>query len=284
MSDPVPVKSDTTSVAAAAVAIKPPVFDETAVARWFSIIESQFILANITVSSTKFHHVLSNLPVRVLNQVNDDVIQSACYDKLKTALTNLFSQSKPELFDSLVTQNQITFTKPTQYLRELRKIATPLALGEDFLRIKFIKALPNNIRPIIATYDTSTSLEELARVSDTLMSYNVTCGAQVNQVYTSRPSYSHRDPTGGNMTVNYVHSSIPVGVRAFHDKQRPRVCRYHLYYGQNAKSCKPWCMLSSSKVGLNMLPSSRRPSRSSSPSRSPSRPGTNQPLLDFSEN
>lgn len=109
------VKNECISVAAAAVTVKPPAFDETAVVRWFNNIESQFLLANITVPSTKFHHVLSNLPVKVLNQISEDIIKSTCYEKIKEELVNLFTRSKQELFDSLITQNQITFTKPTQY-------------------------------------------------------------------------------------------------------------------------------------------------------------------------
>lgn len=254
--------NSSTPAESAAVAVKPPLFDESAVTRWFSIIESQFVLANITTASTKFHHVLSNLPVKILNQVSDDVIQSADYDKLKTSLIDLFSRSKPELFDSLINKNPITFTKPTQYLNELRKIATPLGLGEDFLKIKFIKALPDNIRPLIATYDSNTTLEELARVSDTLMSYNMSYGAQVSQVNTNK----HGDPAVANRNyTNYTTSTIPIGIRAFHNKQRPKVCRYHLYYGKNAKSCKPWCIINTSNSLLNILPSSRTSSRSSSP-------------------
>ena len=46
---------------AATVTVKPPPFDETSVTRWFTTVESQFVLAKITVASIKFHHILSNL-------------------------------------------------------------------------------------------------------------------------------------------------------------------------------------------------------------------------------
>lgn len=35
-----------------------------------------------------------------------------------------------------------------------------------------VKALPNTIRPLLVTYDASTTLEELARVADTLLDYS----------------------------------------------------------------------------------------------------------------
>lgn len=277
---------DQKEVLSAAVAVKPPPFDETSVSRWFSIIESQFVLAGITRSATKFHHILANLPVRVINQLSDSVVSSADYDQLQKSLVSLFARSKPELFDTLVSQNQIVMQKPTVYLQHLRKIASQLDVNDDFLRIKFLKALPSSIRPMLVTYDPATSLEELARVADTLLAYNSDhvqsnvlnvsedpCSKcsnyNVNHVQQAR-STRNRGPgivsvTGSRSNApDFSHSSLPMGVRAFHMNQRPRVCRYHIYYGSNAKSCKRWCILSSSS--LNILPDSRPSSRSASPS------------------
>ena len=174
--------------------------------------------------------------------------------------------------------------KPTVYLQHLHKIAAQLDVKDDFLKIKFLRALPNTIRPLLVTYDSATSLEELARVADTLLAYssdttqsnvlNVSantynpCSGNVYHVQQNR-SDRNRGPgsgtsiTSGSSGVDFSHASIPTGVRAFHRNQRPRVCRYHLYYGNNAKSCKKWCFLSSPKH--NILPDSRPSSRSSSP-------------------
>ena len=178
---------------AAAVSVKPPAFDDTSVSRWFKIVESQFLLSNITASTTKFHHIIANLPVRVLNQLSDAVIASMCYNDLKNALESLFAKSKSELFDTLMNQHKILCTKPTVYLQELRKLAAPLDVTDDFLRIKFLKALPNNIRPLLVTYDSTTSLEELARVADTLLDYSGS-----NQPSTIQQA--------GSSTVSYVGS------------------------------------------------------------------------------
>ena len=281
-------KPDPSSAVTAAVKVKPPAFDDSSVTRWFKIVESQFLLARITVSSTKFHHIIANLPVKVLNQLSDSVIASESYDDLKKALEGLFTKSKPELFDTLVNQHRILCTKPTLYLQDLRKISAPLDITDDFLRIKFLKALPDNLRPVLASYDCNTSLEELARVADTLLEYggghqatstvNIqSYGNHVSYVGNSADSrgahYASVQPyqpnrgsnTQGSTTSvpDYSQVSTPIGVRAFHAKQRPKVCRYHLYYGKNAKSCKSWCVLSSPH--LNILPNSR----SSSPAPRP---------------
>ena len=117
---------------------------------------------------------------------------------------------------------------------------------------------------MLVTYDASTTLEELARVADMLLDYNGTnqSVSMVNEEKrggASRQSRfeqcdNSRSQSGrGSDTRNYFSNSgdlslqsIPLGIRAFHPSQKPKVCRYHLYFGKNAKACKKWCILSSS--------------------------------------
>ena len=240
---------------AASVTVKPPPFDETSVTRWFTIVESQFVLAKITVASIKFHHILSNLPLRVINQVSDEVIQS---QQLKRALISLFTKSKPELFDSLVNQNNILCDKPSNYLRELRKVTTQLGVDDSFIKLKFLKALPGNIRLLLVTYEDGTSLEELAGVAETLLAYgsnNFGASSQPNVSMVesrqgcrsiTRNGENFRGSSSTSAASVFSKTVIPIGVRSFHGGQRPQVCRYHLHYGNKAKSCKRWCILSSS--------------------------------------
>ncbi|KAF2351062.1 hypothetical protein FHG87_018184, partial [Trinorchestia longiramus] len=136
---------------ASAVSIKPPVFNNALLARWFTILDSQFALANITVSSTKFHHAFSSLPMKVVNRFNDTIIREFSYKGVKNAVIKEYSRSAPELFDSLMSQNNVMCGKPSAYLSYLRNIATVNGLGvsQKFLGIKFIKGLPESIRPLI---------------------------------------------------------------------------------------------------------------------------------------
>ena len=106
------------------MAVKPPLFEEGSVRRWFKILKSQFSLANISTSRTKFNHVLANIPMSVLNKVSESAISSNDYDIIKTALHDLYDKSKPELFDTLMSKTNIMCTKPSVFLNELRKIGT----------------------------------------------------------------------------------------------------------------------------------------------------------------
>ncbi|XP_076038153.1 uncharacterized protein LOC143023506 [Oratosquilla oratoria] len=259
--------SSTHSTTSAAVAVRPPPFDEASPARWFSLLEAQFALANITVPQTKFNHALANLTIPVLNQLDDDVVTSGDYDRLKKALINVLTRSPPELFDALVHQNNIMYDKPTTFLRELRTIGKQLGVDDDFIRLKFLRAVPSDIRPLLVTH--AGSLDELARVADTLIAHgHGNKGISASSVNKPVPRAPRSDSVpvfrSGNPTTRVsTPTTFPLGLTPFYDGQRPRVCRYHLFYGNSARTCKQWCILS--HTSANVLPSSRPNSRSSSP-------------------
>lgn len=264
------------------IRVKPPTFDESSATRWFQILESQFIISKITVSSTKFHHALSNLPLNVLKKLDDTMITCNDYDVLKDKIITMFTKPAPELFDNIVSQHHLTCQKPSVYLNELKQIAVQSNLGltDDFLKIKFLKGLPDSIRPILVSHNAST-LDELARFADTLISFmpvqssishisrpprkpsNVRFSNNDNPNYNPSYNRSHNpSPNNGPYSRNpstpmtqYHDDSIPINIRAFNHKQRPQICRFHLYYGPRARSCKQWCMLAS--TSSNVLPHSR---------------------------
>lgn len=61
------------------------------------------------------------------------------------------------------------------------------------------------------------------------------------------------------------------GLTPFHEGQRPKVCRAHLFFGAQARTCKPWCQWPSRSANLRVQPSSR----SASPARVPPSPQGN---------
>lgn len=268
-SDEKEVAAEQTSFSNSHVAVKPPVFDENSSARWFAVLESQFVLGHISSSSTKFHHVLANLPLQVANKIPDDVFTCNVYETLKNAVIGLFARSPSELFDTIMAKDNVLPTKPSIYLQEIRRIGTQLGLHDNFLKMKFLKALPDSIRPMLIIYQAS-SLEELARVADTLLEYSPQ--PSVNSSYSDLPA-SHPAPSNippidhhaANISSHrhQPRETIPIDIRPFYADQKPQVCRAHLYFGESARSCRSWCILASSSV--NVLPNSRPPSRSSSP-------------------
>ena len=153
-------------------------------------------------------------------------------------------------------------------------------LPPEFVKMYFLNAMPQNTRPNLVSC--SFSLDEMAHLADNLLEYNY----QNNPSY--MPNMHYQNVSNVNRSNDYSRSShfthgstdyklssslsdfaatlIPIGVRAFNNKQRTKVCRFHLYNGNYAKKCKRWCFKNNSSI--NTLPESRPSSRSASPQRS----------------
>ena len=82
--------------------IKTPEFMETAVNGWFSILEAQFHLRNITASTTKFYTVISSLPAEVVDETPITILESKKYEEIKQSLIEAHERTKPELLDKLM--------------------------------------------------------------------------------------------------------------------------------------------------------------------------------------
>ena len=96
------------------VKVKIPIFMGKSVSNWFIIAEAQFNLARITISSTKFYHIIANLPTTVLDKLDKSTITDPDYVKLKLAIVDRYEKSKPELFRRTLTSKTMT-GKPSVY-------------------------------------------------------------------------------------------------------------------------------------------------------------------------
>ena len=118
-------------------------FDEQSASRWSKIREP--------INNDISHYVPSRtgyLLVGVANRLSDESIENANYEELKKSILDVFNKSAPELFESIVGRNNISMTKATLYINEIRKIGQLLGLNDYFLKTKFMKGLPDTIRPI----------------------------------------------------------------------------------------------------------------------------------------
>ena len=61
------------------VNIKAPEFMETAVNGWFTILEAQFHLQNVTASKTKFYAVISSLLAEEVGKLPNAILASQDY-------------------------------------------------------------------------------------------------------------------------------------------------------------------------------------------------------------
>lgn len=249
------------------VAIKPSEFCEASANGWFSILEAQFQLANITTNQTKFFTALSSFPANLVQRLAPEIITGRDYDQLRASVLALVERSKPELFESLIS-GEIMTGRPSAYLSALTRTAQKVGVGEDFIRHRFLQNQPSNIAPVLAA-QTTLSLNQLGSLADELQTMTGTkeSHSTISAVGTSTVSNS---ATRNN---NSFHSSV----KPFRDNQRAKICRAHIYYGMYARNCRPWCQWPNKK-NCAIEANSSANSRSNSPARS------NQESLNFKRN
>ncbi|XP_045111053.1 uncharacterized protein LOC123504534 isoform X1 [Portunus trituberculatus] len=209
---------------------------ESSVEEWFTIMEAQFHLQRISSESTKFYHVLSALPPNV---VKHEVIQ-------------LFERTKPELFEQLISTAAMT-GRPSAYMNELLSIATKVGVCEDLVRHKFTQALPATIGTVLAAQK-DLPLSRLAKLGDELIPLargQQQCFSIDSSVSTPSTTLPRRQRQDDRRALRSY------GLKPFHEGQQPVVCRAHLYFGANARTCKPWCRWPTKPEYLHMQSSSR---------------------------
>ena len=255
-----PDTEEQSSEKVAHLSIKPPNFSTATVAAWFKVMESQFKVARMTSSSTKFHHVFGALPMEVVLIIPDEITSAESYERIKTFLTEKFERTKPEVFEELLRTTTLT-GKPSFKLDQLRDLAKRAGVQDDFVRHKFLSILPVQIRTVLMTQE-ELNLTALGKLADQIAA----ALAPIQQI-----AQIGQASSGG------VPSNLFKGVTPFKPGQRPHVCRYHLYYHANSKKCTNWCKWPN-KNGCEILAPTRPGSRAASRDNTPrnSRPSSPQ--------
>ena len=277
------------------VSVKPPPFMESAVPGWFAIMDAQFHIAKITSAQTKFYHVLSSLPPETISHIPQDVLEQKDFKVLQETVTDMYEKTKPELFERLISKTRLT-GRPSHFLSELREMGDKAGVGDELIRHKFLQSLPSGIAAALGSHR-EMSLSQLGKLADELVPLVQGTFAAVNVApaegdlsqavvnpYQPQFQQSVSHPVPCHLTSHQPQQygqdrrrglppprgfSAPrmnTGLMPFHEGQRPRVCRAHLYYGARARWCKPWCVWPTKGTDLRMQPSSR----SASPARAPS--------------
>lgn len=245
-----------------AVAVKMPQFLETAPAAWFSILEANFHIKKITIEETKFFHLIAALPPEIVAKIGAKLEDKNCKSTKETVI-NIYERTKPELFSKLI--NETTMSgRPSHYLQELTSIANKVGVSEDLVRHQFINALPSSILPVVAAQKELT-VQQLGTLADELTPFFTK--SSVLQVSDHNQSVRQKTRPSCEIQANArplaSNTELPHGLKPFHERQRPKICRAHIYYAEFARTCKPWCKFPGNRKKCQMLPNSRSSSPSS---------------------
>lgn len=230
------------------VTVKAPIFYKRAPNMWFRQMESQFILARITKSETKFHHVLSALPEDIA--INIDIDTCSDYEKLKEAVLLSVKPNQHELIDQALRGVELGDKRPTQMVSEIRRRFSQIGLEaeEKIIKSQIIAAVPHSIRSALVGHE-NTSVEEFSKIADSMLSIASTqsnpflVGTVTGDFNRQRNQRVEQQWTS-NRPANFSKFSnkfTKFEVRPFYEGQKPRVCNAHIFYGERARSCRPWC-------------------------------------------
>ena len=137
--------------------------------------------------------------------------------------------------------------RPSTYLQEMLSIAKRIGIGEEIVIHKFLQALPATISPVIASQK-ELSPTQLGKLADELMPL-------LNNINTTAFTAQHRTQKTEKSKENII---LPTGIKPFFPEQKAKICRAHLFFAEQARTCKSWCRWPK-KQNTKILPSSRPP-------------------------
>jgi hypothetical protein len=137
------------------------------IATWFVMLEAQFEAAHITNDRAKYSAVIANLGEQYLDQIEDilfDPPATRRYELLKAELIRRLTDSDRKRVQRLLETEEIGDRTPSQFYRDLKKLATP-AISEDRILTLWKNRLPTNMRLILASAK-ATSANDLTDIAD----------------------------------------------------------------------------------------------------------------------
>lgn len=249
------------------VGIRVPPFYPDKPALWFAQLESQFVLANITADSTKFHYAASQLGEIYASAVEDIITDPPSTDKyecLKKELVKRLCKSRERKIQQLLTHEELGDRKPSQFLRHLRDLAGA-DVPEDFLRTIWVSRLPTGTQAIVAS-QCNVSLEEASQLADKVhdvvsVSPQIASAATTSsrdneiaeltrqvQALTTRIDRMSRSQTKSRVN-RRQRSSSKSRTRSDSCYRNFPMCWYHHKFGNKATKCAKPCDYSGNATG-----------------------------------
>lgn len=241
----------------AAVSPKLPPFWTDTPEGWFSYIESNFNIAHITRSRTKFDHVVTALPSTIIRDIID-VIQSPNaddpYAHIKKTILARTTISERERLRQLLSKEDLGDRTPSQLLRHMQALLGNKAESFDatLFRELFIQRLPATVQRVVAAAAPETSLSSIATMADSVMEID---NSTVSSIKTS--SHQERDSLGKQIAeLSQQLASLSARVdrlgsqnsshrsRSRNRSKSPHpsgLCYYHRRFKNNAKKCVQPC-------------------------------------------
>ena len=225
------------SIVAANIALKLPVFWPEAAEIWFAQADAQFAIKAISASKTKYYHAVASLPQDFAAQILDLIRAPPAgdpYEVLKERLTTLYSLNDYQRFKALVSLLLTGDQKPSHLMNRMLALLPDDYKTNFILGGLFLHRLPIEVCSHLLQEKISDPCS-LALKADELFQSRVSSPVnllaelfEVSAVATkTRPSPAlRRSPTPAPSP----RSSVP-----------PGPCWYHKKHGNKAQHCRKPC-------------------------------------------
>ena len=254
--------------AVAAVSIKLPPFWPTDPEVWFAQVEAQFTTRGVTAQKTRFVYVISSLSPEFTIEVRDLLLRPPAenpYNTLKAELIKRMAASEQRKLQQLISGEELGDRKPTQLLRRMQQLlGDKLGTSADantFLREPFLQRLPPNVRMVLASTDTSMSLNKLADMADKVMEVATPTVSAITDTRTdtlevkqlreevARLADLVASPTTRSRRRSTSRPRRPQSPAPQNPPPEDSLCWYHAKYGEAAQKCKDPCSWGNSQAG-----------------------------------
>ncbi|KAH9378987.1 hypothetical protein HPB48_013570 [Haemaphysalis longicornis] len=139
-------------------------------AGWVHQVEAVFDLHRVISDTTRYRHLLCNLPPEVVNEVADVIgatLGDAPYQRLKQSLLDRTTESESVRLRHVLTHEELGDRRLSQLLNTMRQLvcASNVDSNGALLKELFVQRLPQSTRIVLATAEDLT-LDRAAELTD----------------------------------------------------------------------------------------------------------------------
>lgn len=238
--------------------VRVPQFWPQKIELWFKLLEAQFTTAKINDDATMFNIAIAHISEQYIEQIEDVVLSPPVTEKfkfLKGELVKRLTESDSTRVRKLMESEEMGDRTPSQFYRDLKKLALPSITDEVILAIWRSRLPANSQRVLAAT--TETKAQALTEMADRIHEIKSESGRiaavsqdselsalreeikqlklQISEVKSAR----HRSVSRGRKRDTSKNRSATPGPA--HASDDGRVCWYHWRFKEKATKCRPEC-------------------------------------------
>ena len=221
------------------VAVKLPEFWPDNVGIWFSRVEAQFRISNVTSEQLKFDYVVQKLDNDTVSRIQDVLYETPAtnpYQTLKARVTACFAKSDYEKLREFRDIPSLGDQRPSQLMDRLLSTIAGISHEKSscpFIEFAFLSRLPDRLREMVSQVK-HEDLRKLAEHADEVWSKSLHSAVNLLPDGLAGPAV---EPAVAAVSNRRAGAAI--------SQQQPRgqrvLCAWHRVFGQRARRCEDPC-------------------------------------------